>query len=82
MDEIRRAGTDNDPRASLPGYTLFNLALRRRWARGLELTLSARNLFDAEAEDPVRTAPAIAAFGLSDMPQGQRRVVLEASKRW
>lgn len=46
------------------------------------LTLSGHNLFDAEAEDPVRTAPPIAAFGLSDMPQGQRRVVLEVSKRW
>lgn len=82
VGDIKRAGIDNDPRSSLPGYTILNLALRKRWSQGLELTLSGHNLFDAKTEDPVRTGPAIAAFGLSDMPQGQRRLVLEASKRW
>jgi outer membrane receptor protein involved in Fe transport len=67
MDRKRPPG---DPRADLADYAIVDLTLRRRAIKDhLEIALSARNLFDADAREP---SPAPGAFIPGDLPLAGR----------
>ncbi|MDF3031217.1 MAG: TonB-dependent receptor [Moraxellaceae bacterium] len=77
----RQAG---DSRPSLPGYATADLSLRRLVQDNLDLTLIARNLFDADIREPGRgPGPGQAQANLQDdLPQAGRFLAMEASLRW
>lgn len=80
--ERKRAA--GDMRAALPGYTTFDVAVRKSWAGEFELALIGHNLFDADVREASRgpnagqPVPNIA----NDLPQAGRSVTLEGRVRW
>lgn len=80
----RRQRTQGDPRASLHGYTSWDLTLRRvGLADKLDLTLIGRNVFDADIREPSDEPGAGASVKLpNDIPEAGRSVMVEAQWRW
>ncbi|MFZ5724388.1 MAG: TonB-dependent receptor plug domain-containing protein [Pseudomonadota bacterium] len=73
-----------DARGDLDGYLTFDVALRKRLPRDIELALGGRNLCDANVREPGRgpgpgqAGPAIP----QDLPQAGRSLYLDATLYW
>ncbi|MDP2229089.1 MAG: TonB-dependent receptor [Moraxellaceae bacterium] len=79
-----RKRQSGDTRTALAGYTTLDLNLRYRLSRHIDLSLAARNMFDADIREasrgpgPGQVVPALP----DDLPQPGRSVLLQASLRW
>jgi iron complex outermembrane receptor protein len=73
-----------DPRSALDGYLTADVALRHMLRRRLDLSLVARNLFDADVREASRgPGPRQTSASLpDDLPQAGRSVTLEVTSRW
>ncbi|MDF2447145.1 MAG: TonB-dependent receptor [Moraxellaceae bacterium] len=73
-----------DPRSALDGYLTADVALRHMLRRRLDLSLVARNLFDADVREASRgPGPGQTSASLpGDLPQAGRSVTLEVTSRW
>ena len=69
-----------DVRSPMRGYTTFNTTFTRKqlWQH-VDLSLAARNLFNASVREP---SPAPGLFMPNDFPQAGRSLIAEASWRW